>query len=418
MSVISELRMRPGTAASYDRWDATPRTRLVLSGLVIFVLLCGANLATTLYPGLQQSLGLGPMGTSVAFASYVMALIVFLVTVGHWSDHIGRRAALLLAVLIGLAGTLVFGTADDLLGLCAGRGLQGASVALATGASAAALRELLPSKPEWASRFTLLASSGGVAVGPVIGGLLALLPGGLGTAFTVQAVALVLLLVPLLLVRARPAIAVAAPGTRGRALAPRVASVPSGARGEFWLAALTGFLSFAIFGFILSLAPGYLAEIFAISWLPVIGALAGLALGVSALVQLTQIRGRHLQTVALLLMAAGMGALLLGLEAALLPVVVLAMIVIGLGQGLAFRAAFSAAVDAVAPSEHASTVSAIYVVTYLGSTIPVIGLGWAAGHFGLQASIQVFLIGCVLMALGLGIALVRSTRAARTGATR
>ncbi|XQN49783.1 MFS transporter, partial [Glutamicibacter creatinolyticus] len=64
------------------------------------------------------------------------------------------------------------------------------------------LRELLPSKPEWASRFTLLASSGGVAVGPVIGGLLALLPGGLGTAFTVQAVALVLLLVPLLLVRA------------------------------------------------------------------------------------------------------------------------------------------------------------------------------------------------------------------------
>ncbi|MCG2932172.1 hypothetical protein KZ301_26445, partial [Escherichia coli] len=86
---------------------------------------------------------------------------------------------------IGLAGTLVFGTADDLLGLCAGRGLQGASVALATGASAAALRELLPSKPEWASRFTLLASSGGVAVGPAIGSLVARLDGGQGTATTV-----------------------------------------------------------------------------------------------------------------------------------------------------------------------------------------------------------------------------------------
>ena len=55
---------------------------------------------------------------------------------GHWSDHIGRRAALVLAVLVGLAGGLVFATADSLAGdLAAGRALQGIAVALATGAS-------------------------------------------------------------------------------------------------------------------------------------------------------------------------------------------------------------------------------------------------------------------------------------------
>ncbi|MCB8799110.1 MFS transporter, partial [Escherichia coli] len=84
--------------------------------------------------------------------AYVFSLIAGLLAAGHWSDHIGRRAALLIAVLLGLAGGVLFGAAQDLLSLSLGRALQGLGVALATGASSAALRELLPSRPEWASR--------------------------------------------------------------------------------------------------------------------------------------------------------------------------------------------------------------------------------------------------------------------------
>jgi len=79
-------------------------------------------------------------------ASYVLALVATLMLAGHWSDHIGRRAALILAVLAGLAGNWVFSQAENLVALSAGRALQGVAVALATGASAAALRELLPSR--------------------------------------------------------------------------------------------------------------------------------------------------------------------------------------------------------------------------------------------------------------------------------
>ena len=90
--------------------------------------------------------------------------------------------------------------------LAAGRALHGGAVALTTGASAAALRIILPSRPDWASRFTLMATAGGVVGDPVIGGLLSLLPTPTRTPFIVYLVVLASLLVPLLLLRARPAI--------------------------------------------------------------------------------------------------------------------------------------------------------------------------------------------------------------------
>jgi MFS family permease len=195
MTVFSELRMRPAAATRWG-WDASTTARLAMAGVVIFTLLVGANLATPLYPLLQARLGIGSLGITVAFAAYVLALVATLMLAGHWSDHIGRRAALLLAVVTGLAGGLVFANAGSLAGLCGGRALQGVAVALATGASSAALRELLPERPEWASRFTLLASAGGVAAGPAIGGVLSLLPGSTTTPYLIHSLVLAALLVP------------------------------------------------------------------------------------------------------------------------------------------------------------------------------------------------------------------------------
>ncbi|MGO2809218.1 MAG: MFS transporter [Glutamicibacter arilaitensis] len=412
LSVISELRMQPMNHRVLS-WNPGLTARLVITVAVSFLLLVGANLATPLYPALQAELHLGAMGTTVAFASYVCSLMLFLSTVGHWSDHIGRRAALVVAVVVSLAGTLVFGSASNLLELCLGRGLQGTGVALATGASAAALRELLPARPEWASRFTLLASSGGVAFGPVLGGLLADFPGGRTTVFTVQAILLLLVLIPLSTLQARPAIAQAERGQRSKALAPRRLGVPSSARSQFWLAALVGFLSFAIFGFVLSLAPGYFAQAFGLESLLAIGLIAGLPLGVSALSQLVVRGGKVLLPVGLGLMASSVILLALAVEHQLLVWSILALVLLGLGQGIAFRTAFASAVDAVSDHQHAQTVSTIYLVTYLGSALPVIALGWAVSVFGQQQSILVFSIFCAVLATVLASWAMAGQRKAR-----
>jgi len=407
MTVFSELRMRPATASG---WNASTTARLVISGAVIFALLVGANLATPLYPLLQASLGLSALDVTAAFASYVLALVATLMLAGHWSDHIGRRAALLLAVLGGLAGNLVFAEAHTLAGLCAGRALQGIAVALATGASAAALRELLPSRPEWASRFTLLASSGGVAAGPAIGGLLSLLPGATTAPYGVHSVVLAGLLVPLFLIRARPAIALPAVSRPLQALAPRRPAVSRNARGAFWLASGVGFLSFAVFGFSLSLAPGYFARVLETDSRPLIGVLAGLPLAASAFSQLLTVRGRLVVPAGLAVL--GASVVLLGTAGAHSPLLlVAACVAAGMGQGLAFRTVFNDVAGKVEAARHAQVISTVYVITYLGSAVPVLGLGWASGMVGQPAAVLGFVVVCGAAALVLaGLTLARALR--------
>lgn len=412
MSVINELRMRPATAEGRS-WDATLAVRLALAVTVISTLLIGANLATPIYPLIQSDLGLTPFAVTIAFASYVVALVGGLVLAGHWSDHIGRRAALVLAVVLGLLGAALFASATSLPVLAAGRALQGGAVALATGASAAALRDLLPARPDWASRFTLMASAGGVAAGPVIGGLLSLLPAPTRTPFLVYLVALSALLIPLVLLRARPAIKPAASDRPLAVLRPRRPAVSPDARRSFWTASSVGFLSFAVFGFTLSLAPTWFAEIAGTSARPLIGLLSALVLGSSAVSQLLSPRGRLVVPVGLTGMAVGVGLLPVAEATGSLPLLVGACVVAGFGQGMAFRVVFNEVSVKVDPSLHAQTVSAVYIITYLGSAVPVLGLGAAAGVWGLTASITVFALVvagvCALLAAG---SLVSRLRAA------
>jgi MFS family permease len=369
-----------------------------MAGVVIFTLLVGANLATPLYPLLQVRLGISSLGITVAFSAYVLALVATLMLAGHWSDHIGRRAALLLAVLTGLAGGLLFANADSLAGLCGGRALQGVAVALATGASSAALRELLPERPEWASRFTLLASAGGVAAGPAIGGILSLLPGATTTPYLIQSLVLAALLIPLYLLRARPAIKPAAGPRPLKALAPRRPTVSREARGAFWLAAAVGFLSFAVFGFCLSLAPSYFAKILGTDSRPLIGLLAGLTLGASALSQLIAVRSRFAVPAGLAVLG-GAVALLAAAAAAGNPwLLVAASLAAGAGQGVAFRTVFNDVAGKVEASRHAQIVSTVYVITYLGSAVPVVGLGLATAAYGLDAAVAGFETACACAA--------------------
>lgn len=407
MTVLSELRMRPATAERWG-WDASTTARLVLAGVVIFTLLVGANLATPLYPLLQARIGMSSLGVTVAFSSYVLALVAVLMVAGHWSDHIGRRAALVLAVLVGLVGGVIFANADSLLTLSLGRALQGAAVGLATGASSAALRELLPQRPDWASRFTLLSSAGGVAAGPAIGGLLSLLPDPTRTPYYVHSAVLLAALVPLWLLKARPAIAPAEGPRPLKVLAPRKPSISHDARGAFWMAAATGFLSFAVFGFCLSLAPGYFASMVHADSRPLIGLLAGVTLGASALSQLLGARGRFVVPVALTVL--GVSVVLVGAAAAWSSpwLLVAASIGAGVGQGIAFRQVFNEVAGKVEAARHAQVISTVYVITYLGSAVPVIGLGLAVSAIGLQAAVAGFTVLCGVAALALAIVSLRS----------
>lgn len=420
---IAPTTLRPGSLI------VRPRLRITLTALTLFTLLTSANLCTPLFPLLAAHFDSGSLGITLSFSSYVIALIIGLLLFRRVADLVNRRTVLVSALLLTAAATAVSAAAPSLGWFSVARAVQGVSIACATGTASGALRILLPHNPAFAARLTLLATSGGVALGPVVGGFLSIGQAPLVTPFLVVAAALAAL-VPVILISAphqacRPvpaaatfALADAPPheprdGAAGFSRERMHPETPSrtapGARHfktnkrPFWLAATTGFLSFAVFGFCLSLAPSHFAFIVGSDARPVIGALAAVTLGSSASVQLVPWRGSWRMPTGLTVLAIGLIGFALAEPMGGAPWLIVSGILAGAGQGIAFQAAFTRATLAVPQEHHASTVSAIYTLTYLGSTVPVIGLGFLAEQLGLSIAVPIFAIVAALGSLTLAV---------------
>lgn len=373
------------------------RARVALTALTLFALLVSANLSTPLFPLLEQRLGIGPLGVSLAFSSYVLALIAALLGFRGRVDAANRRTVLVAALAAAAVATAGLALAPSLGWFCAARAVQGAAVACATGTGSAALRALMPEHPALVARLTLLATSGGVAAGPALGGALSMSAAPLATTYGAAAVALALLIPCILAVAPHrqcapphPSIALADVPPQAPDERPGAGRHDPAALRAFRAAAATGFLSFTVFGFCLSLAPSHFAAIAGTDARPAIGLLAATTLGASALVQLVPLSGRWRMPVGLAALAVALVGLAAAERVESTAFLVAACTVAGIGQGVAFQAAFTRATAAVHSSRHASTVNAVYTVTYLGSAVPVIALGAGAAAIGLGPAVSVF----------------------------
>jgi MFS family permease len=412
-------------APAVSRWNALRGVRVGLTVSVLLLLMIGANLATPLYPALERSLHLTSVDTTVLFTVYVFALLPVLLAVGHWSDHLGRRAMVLPAVALAAGGDLIFASAHSLAQLAVGRAIQGVAVGLTTAAAGAALADLLPDRPAAAAKLTLAASAGGVALGPLLGATLAVGSDPLVTPFVTHAIALLVLCVPLLLLHPR------SPGQGPTVhprpplpLRPRAFSLPTRGRRPFLLTAATGFTSYAVFGVYLSLAPSYAATLLHTRD-PLAGAaVAALLLGSSATAQLLAppTRRRTVPAMGLtgLVRVAGQhdqGRLALGLALVVLagyahqPVLLFTgSLLAGVCQGLAFRALFTQATAAMDPDRRGSQLSALWVVVYLGSSVPTISVGILTQSYGILRAISVFAAAAGLACLAIAAATLRRER--------
>ncbi|GAA1216748.1 MFS transporter [Kitasatospora nipponensis] len=411
------LELAPRTQlqlAAVSRWNALRGIRVGLCAAALLLLLVGANLATPVYPLLQQRLNLTAFDTTLLFTVYVFALVPVLAAVGHWSDLVGRRALILPAVCLAASGDAIFATAHGFGQLAAGRAVQGVAVALATGAAGAALGDLLPDHPTLAAKLTLACSAGGVALGPVVG---AWLSGGahpLLTPFLAHAVALLVLCVPLALVHPRM------PGARRpqdapprvttpELLRPRRLALPAEGRRTFLLAAGAGFVSYAVFGVYLSLAPAFSAGLLHTHSRMVGAVVAALLLGSSALAQLLVPPTRDRRVIAL-----GMTGLALGLglvvtaQYAQLPALLFAGSVLGGAcQGVAFRSLFTKAVAAMDPARRAGEMSTLWVIVYLGSSAPIVAVGALSRSYGLLPAVSAFALVAATVCLALAAAVLK-----------
>src|SRR6185295_12921638 len=94
---------------------------------------------TPLYHLYQERFGLTQAMVTVIFAAYVLSLLLALLTTGALSDHIGRRPAVLGALMLNIIAMVMFITADSGAALIGARTVQGFATGVATAALGAAI---------------------------------------------------------------------------------------------------------------------------------------------------------------------------------------------------------------------------------------------------------------------------------------
>lgn len=384
---------------------------------VFAVGMAGTTLPTPLYGLYREELGFSELMVTVVFAVYALGVIAVLLLAGNYSDRVGRRPVLLVALAFSALSAVCF-LSDFLSGfpsggglpfLFAGRLLSGFSAGLFSGAATAAVLELAP--PERKSRAGYAAAAanmGGLGCGPLLAGLLAqYAPWPLALPYLTH---LALLAVACVLVLLLPE-TVDAP-ERWPGLRPQGMVVPPEVRGVFAPSALAAFAGFSLLGLFTAVAPAFVSQTLGVANLAVSGAVVfSVFLGSTAGQSLTEKLGaRRALPVGCLVLVAGLALVATSLAAESLPALVVGALCGGLGQGLAFRAALTS-VAAAAPAEHrGGTISTFFVVAYTGISLPVVGVGALTVALGLRTAGLTFTTCVAVLAAGTAVHLLRGSR--------
>ncbi|MDQ0988482.1 MFS family permease [Streptomyces sp. V2I9] len=273
--------------------------------------------------------------------------------------------------------------------------------------------ELAP--PERAARAGLAATAanmGGLGCGPLLAGLLAeYAPWPLRLPFVVH---LALIALAAVLTWFLPE-TVASARLRGLRLRPRGLAVPSAMRGVFVTSALAGFAGFSLLGLFTAVAPAFVAETLDVHNLGLTGLVVFTVFLASTAGQalMGRVGERRALPGGCFVLAGGLVLVGASLLCASLPLLVAGALCGGLGQGLAFRGAVTA-ISAAAPAEHrAATVSAFFVIAYLGISLPVVGVGALTLAIGLRDAGLTFSACVLALALGVGVYVARRPPAPR-----
>jgi MFS family permease len=132
-----------------------------------------ASIVTLAFPALQRQFGVGLAGVQWVSLAYLLALVALLVPVGRWSDRLGRKLVYLYGFVVFSAASAACGLAPSLTVLAGLRVVQAAGAAMLQANSVALVST---SAPPGRRRAALGVQAGaqalGLALGPVVGGLL------------------------------------------------------------------------------------------------------------------------------------------------------------------------------------------------------------------------------------------------------
>ncbi len=359
-----------------------------------------ATVPTPLYPLYQEADGFPVSVITLIFAAFAVGVVLSLFLLGHVSDWMGRRRMLIIAILIAVLSAVLFLLWHEVPGLLAARLVNGASVGILTATATAHLGELRAhARPSEnvivAASVAGAANLGGLALGPLIGGLFAeFLPAPL---VLPHAVFLVVLIVAAIAVACVPE--TVTPPHEPRRYRPQRIAAPPRSRTAFVAAGFGAFAGFALFGLFTSLAPTILISTFGEHdhLLAGVTACSVFAAAASGQVALARVPMRIQLAVAAVCCAVGLVAVAAGTLLPSLPVFLGGGIVAGVGVGLLFRSAVATASALAESGRRGETLALIFLIAYCGLALPVLAIGVIL-TFASQTAVLLVFISIVLIA--------------------
>ncbi|WP_405798808.1 MFS transporter [Streptomyces longwoodensis] len=368
-----------------------------------------STVPTPLYPLYMAEDGFSTFMVTVVFATYAVGVIISLVLAGHLSDQFGRKKLLLPAIGLELVAAVLFLTSTSLPMLLVARLVTGLGVGMVTATATAHLHDLHTAHRPGAStqRFELVSTAaniGGLGVGPLVAGILAQwVTGPLRTPYLVFAA---LLLASALAVVLTPE-TVETPRTRP-AYRPQRISVDHGDRAGFTAAAAAGFASFAVFGLFTSVAPGFVAGALHHPSRALAGLIVFVVFGAAATAQslTARLSTAAKRTLGLVAQLVGVVTLVAGMRTGGLTAFLVGGVVAGVGAGVLFKASVGTVAALAAPARRSEALAGLFLISYLGLTLPAVGIGVATRSFS-AVTVMTWFAAALLVLLASVAALAR-----------
>lgn len=390
------------TAAPGPRAQAAPRVSVVVStASIIAVAFMGSVIVTPLYSAYQEKFGFSEVTLTLVYAVYVIGNVSALLLFGQISDQAGRKPVALTALAVAAASALTFLLATGTPWLYAGRLLIGLAVGILSGTGTAWLAEQMgPSRRPQATVTAATANLTGIAVGPVLGALLAqYTPAPLISPFVAYLVLLVLVAVAI--ARTPQPVRPTVERLSEVRVHPRI-GVPRARLHAFAAPAVTGFVTFALGGLYFALIPRIVIRDLHERNL-VVGGLVVFELG--AIAAACIVLGRRLapsraMSVGLLTLLPAVGLVTAAQAARLMPLLLVATAFAGVTMAFGYRGSLEV-VNQIAPDDRrAEVVSSYFIACFVGNSVPVIGVGILTAVTDPLVASEVFAV--TIAALGLG----------------
>jgi MFS family permease len=366
-------------------------------GSMIAVMFMGSTIVTPLYSLYAKQFGFSPLMLTLIYAVYVIGNLVSLFFFGGVSDRAGRRRIVLRAMGLAALSTCIYFFATNPSWLFVARVLSGFSIGLAAGAGTAWIAEL---DAEDRTRATLVAvgsNFAGLAVGPLISGLIAeYSPRPLQLPFLIY-IGLVALSAVFIARSPETVNQQGSTGTPGRTSV----AMPRSIRARFIAPAITAFTVFSLYGFYFSLAPSVLIDSLHQTNRAVGGAVVfELGLVSAATIIFTrQLASGTCMRLALALLVPSLALLIAAQAQGSLSLLLLGTALSGISGALGYRGSLQV-VNQIAPADQRAGVSSVYfIVCFIGNSLPVIAVAALTRAFDSLVADSAFAVTLAVLAL-------------------